>query len=299
MLNIQTGFKIIYVYGGYDKFESFISIWKANLDRPVLIQAHHKTNYQFKRIHSSLDNMAQAFPSNADEPESHVVSSDTLTTRWFNLAREGQITIDPANRPDDLDDVYVLPEILATPVGKSKDQEAQVVYRRCLSSSTMVNHLAENFAQRAVDPLIGRKLVIILMWTTLPFKQRMPGVDSHANLLLIDYRADEPPYDVYIFEPNRIEDAEKKVAPKVIKAMLDYAKKNGKISVLCPQYKSKQDGTVKNTKGKFVYGHQQSSGTDCFGQVVQVVRGILHRGANSGLQWFLDSNSVRDIVRWT
>lgn len=84
----------------------------------------------------------------------------------------------------------------------------------------MVNHLVERFAQCTVDPVIRRKLALILTWTSLPFKQRIAGKDSHANLLILDYRARKPPYDVYIIEPYNIEDVER----TVVKAKIDYGK---------------------------------------------------------------------------
>ena len=153
-------------------------------------------------------------------------SCDKLTSEWLAL-----VTQEGGGETD----VHVLQQVLSTPSSKSKVP----AFKDCVTSKSLVNILSERFAKSK------GKLVLVLMWTWLPIKEMTSDVNSHVNLLMIDYRGDGPLFDVYIYEP--LSAAPRTTAPIVIQKMISFAREHHKTRAFCDE------------NGKYIYGTQSTT----------------------------------------
>lgn len=207
-----------------------------------------------------------------------------------DLAAITHVPDGPSIVHEELAAFYVVPYILA--FNDAKYQIKNVTAESDLrSASTMVLYFAPNFARRKTNPAIGKKLTATLIWTYVSPQEysKDSSVNCHVQLLLIDYRKDWPPFDVYVYEPLKItnETPAKRCVSTRIKTMLEFAAQHGRKGVIS-----------KSCKGTFLYGKQSYKVPNCFEHVTNVIEQMYRMGASAGLEWLLSVTESRPITRW-
>ena len=207
---------------------------------------------------------------------------ETVLTKWTDLAEE-------LNGRES--DVYVCPNILGyydrkakpSSFGNEPSSDSIVV-----TSGGMVTRLHQWFGRRRKSPSIGKKLVAVLTWM---YDRGSLGGNAnlcHVFLLLIDFRADNAPYDVYLYEPMEVcrDNPERVAPPRLIIKMYQMSEKQGMPVI------------TTGSRGLYVYGDQKAHEKTCFPKVMRLTRKLWLKGAENGLNWLKQSFRTQTITRY-
>jgi len=215
--------------------------------------------------------MAQASLSHPQKltPASAIVYQWTDLTKRFN-------DLDPNS------DVYLYEDILSFTNQKQFKTLGQKTILK--SARGIVQSMHPKFSRRTSDPEIGKKLVVLLVWGYSGLLRS--EIMCHTYLLMIDFRSDGPPFDLYIFEPLEVSDNNPRLRswPKLV-ADMGYMSKVIKKRII-----------DRSAKTIVFHGNQSIEENLCFYNLTSVATKIASDGADDGLRSFFSRYENYEVV---